>query len=126
MSKTQSEEAIRKILIIDIENRPAEISNVLDYIKQYDQVLICFARSGSKIPLDDLLIWVTLLNNKKLKVVRSELLVKNAADFAIAFHLGILAANKEVKYHFTIMSSDKALECLKALVKPTKHILEII
>jgi len=41
-----------KVLLIDLENCPNQINDLLSTLSDYAQVVICYAQSGAKVPLD--------------------------------------------------------------------------
>jgi len=49
-SKDNNDE-ITKVLLIDLENCPNQILQLQENLEEYTQVIICYAKTGVKIPL---------------------------------------------------------------------------
>lgn len=76
------------ILFIDIENCPSKIDTLLTDLILYSKIVICYAKTGVKIPLEWLIILSPSVVNKKLEIIEMPFIGDNAADFGIAFLLG--------------------------------------
>jgi len=81
---------VAKVLLIDLENCPNQIHQLQKNLEQFSQVVICYAQSGAKIPLDWLMPLSATVNANKLKVFKMANGGKNAADFGICFFLLVL------------------------------------
>lgn len=110
-------ESKEQVLLIDLENCPSQISMLLKDLAQFSQVVICYAQSGAKIPLDWLMPLTNMVNSQKLKIVKMPNGGKNAADFGICFLSGMLMAQCSPKTHFVIMSDDADLDHTIKLLK---------
>ncbi len=95
-----------KVLLIDLENCPSQINELLENLANYSQVVICYAQSGAKIPIDWLLPLTQFVNDDHLKIIKMPNVKKNAADFGITFWAGILMEKLPKKTHFDIVSND--------------------
>ena len=74
-----------KVLLIDLENCPSQINELLENLENYSQVVICYAQSGAKIPIDWILPLTKVVNDDHLKIIKMPTIGKNAADFGITF-----------------------------------------
>jgi len=101
---------IIKILLIDLENCPNQIHQLQNNIEEYTQVIICYAKTGVKIPLDWLKSLSTAVNKNRLKIFKMTNGGKNSADFGICFFAGSLMQQFKNKAHFVIVSNDSDLD----------------
>ena len=106
-----------QILLIDLENCPSQLSVLLKDLEQYQQVIICYAQTGAKIPLDWLMPLNEMINQHRLKIVKMPNTGKNAADFGICFLAGMLMAEQPQNTHFVIVSDDTDLDHTIKLLK---------
>ena len=106
-----------QILLIDLENCPSQLSVLLKDLEQYQQVIVCYAQSGAKIPLDWLMPLNQMINQQRLKIVKMPNTGKNAADFGICFLAGMLMAEQPQNTHFVIVSDDTDLDHTIKLLK---------
>ena len=108
-----------RVLLIDLENCPSQLEQLLDDIDHYIKVVICHAQSNGKIPL----VWLTSLaaaiTAGKLQIVQMERSGKNSADFGICFTAGALMQALSTDTHFAIVSNDADLDHTVDLLK--KH-----
>lgn len=107
---TDARATAERILLIDLENCPGQIYKLMNDLQQYSQVVVCYAQSGAKIPLDWLMSLNPLINDNRLRIVKMPCVGKNAADFGITFWAGVLMAQLPVSSHFTIVSNDTDLD----------------
>jgi hypothetical protein len=109
--------APNQVLLIDLENCPNQIQKLQKNLENFSQVIICYARSDAKIPLD----WLTSLNGtineNKLKIFKMPNGGKNAADFGICFFAGMLMVQLPEDTHFVIVSNDADLDHVVNLLK---------
>lgn len=87
-------------------------------------VVVCYARSGAKIPIDWLMPLTGIVNNKRLKWVKMPTTGKNAADFGITFWAGVLMAKLPPNTHFDIVSNDTDLDHVVGLLIDQKRTAE--
>lgn len=106
-----------QILLIDLENCPSQLSVLLKDLEQYQQVIICYAQTGAKIPLDWLMPLNEMINQQRLKIIKMPTTGKNAADFGICFLAGMLMAEQPKNTHFVIVSDDADLDHTIKLLK---------
>ena len=109
--------ATSQVLLIDLENCPTQINVLLKDLEQFSQVLICYAQSGAKIPLDWLIPLTAMVNAERLKIIKMPSGGKNAADFGICFFAGVLMQQLPVNTHFMIMSEDTDLDHVIKLLR---------
>lgn len=105
------------VLLIDLENCPSQLQHLTTNLEQFSQVIICYATSHSKIPLDWLLPLSHSIADNKLKIVKMNGISKNAADFGICFLAGALMQELSQDTHFVIISNDIDLDNTVFLLK---------
>lgn len=115
-----------QILLIDLENCPSQLSVLLKDLEQYQQVIICYAQTGAKIPLDWLMPLNEMINQHRLKIIKMPNTGKNAADFGICFLAGMLMAEQPQNTHFVIVSDDTDLDHTVKLLKSYQRTAERI
>ena len=115
-SINQNDDEIGRVLLIDLENCPDQISQLQEKLEQFSQVVICYAQTGAKIPLDWLIPLSTTVISNKLKIFKMTNGGKNAADFGICF-FGVLMQQLHKQTHFVIISNDTDLDHVVNLLK---------
>lgn len=113
-----------KILLIDLENYPSQINELQKVLNEYSLVVICYAHSNAKIPLDWLMPLNDTINADKLKVLKMTTTGKNAADFGISFYAGMLMQQMPTNAHFAIMSDDADLDHVVNLLRSQNRTAE--
>ncbi len=111
------EPTIPKVLLIDLENCPNQLHNLPSDLANYAQVVICYAQSASKIPLNWLNPLSTAISAGRLKIQKMERVGKNSADFGICFLAGALMQQLSKETHFVIVSNDTDLDHVVHLLK---------
>ena len=86
---TQNNDEVGKVLLIDLENCPDQIFQLQEKLEQFSQVVVCYAQTGAKIPLDWLIPLSVAVSSSKLKIFKMTHAGKNAADFGICFFAGV-------------------------------------
>jgi PIN domain len=99
-----------KILLIDLENCPSQINDLLSKLGSYSQIVVCYAQSGAKVPLDWLMPLSAAITSQRLKIIKMAHVGKNSADFGICFFAGVLMQQFPPDADFTILSDDTDLE----------------
>lgn len=99
-----------KVLLIDLENCPSQINDLLSTLGDYVQVVICYAQSGAKVPLDWLVPLSEAIASQRLRVIKMAHVGKNAADFGICFYAGALMQQFPPDTDFTVVSEDADLD----------------
>lgn len=112
-----AEHQITRVLLIDLENCPSQINQLMENLEQYAYVVVCYALSGAKIPIDWIIPLTTMVNSNKLRIVKMPSAGKNSADFGIAFWAGVLMTELPEEAHFDIVSNDNDLEHVVNLLK---------
>lgn len=107
----------KKVLLIDLENCPSQLEQLPDDLVHYLQVVICYATSHSKLPLNWLVPLSTAISENKLKIIKMACVSKNSADFGICFLAGALMQEMPKETHFVIVSNDKDLDHVVHLLK---------
>jgi hypothetical protein len=103
-------EQIARVLLIDLENCPSQIYQLMENLEQYSQVVVCYAQSGAKIPIDWIMPLTSTVNDNRLKILKMPTIGKNSADFGITFWAGVLMAQLPAQTHFDIISNDTDLD----------------
>jgi len=114
---TQNNNEVDRVLLIDLENCPNQIHQLQKNLEEFSQVIICYAQSGAKIPLDWLMPLSATVNENKLKIFKMTNGGKNAADFGICFFAGALMQQLQQETHFLIVSNDTDLDHVVNLLK---------
>lgn len=99
-----------EVLIIDLENCPNQIHELKKSLDQYSIVVICYAQSHARIPLDWLMPLNNVINEKRLRIYKMTESGKNSADFGIAFYSGMLIQECPADTRFTIVSNDSDMD----------------
>ncbi len=126
MTEAKSNDGNSRVLLIDLENCPSQINQLMDNLEQYSYVFVCYAQSGAKIPLDWVLSLTNTVNNDRLKIVKMPNSGKNAADFGITFWAGVFMAQLPLETHFDIVSNDADLDHVVCLIKSQQRSAERI
>lgn len=103
-------DAAPRVLLIDLENCPSQIQQLLDHIQDFARVLICYANGSPKIPLDWLVLLAGAVHEGKLQIVRMANGGKNAADFGLCFYAGMLMVQLPDTARFVVVSNDYHLD----------------
>jgi hypothetical protein len=118
------DEIITRVLLIDLENCPSQINQLMNHLGEYSHIVICYAQSGAKIPVDWIIPLTTTVNEGRLKLIKMPEVGKNAADFGIAFWAGVLMAQLPENTHFDIVSNDTDLDYVVSLLTAQKRSAE--
>lgn len=109
---------MKKVLLLDIENIQKNEQELVQLLKEYQQVYLVYAKSPTTLTLDGLLTFVPLINEKRLVLVKMPKMGKDSADFGLAFLAGQLSIQLNPdEYNIKIMSNDKALDYVVDLLK---------
>jgi hypothetical protein len=119
-------EKIIRVLLIDLENCPNQVQQLMENLEKYSHVVVCYAQSGAKIPLDWVIPLTTTVNDNRLKIIKMPNSGKNAADFGITFWAGMLMAQLPLQTHFDIVSNDTDLDHVVSLLKSQERSAERI
>jgi hypothetical protein len=114
---TNKNDDVGRVLLIDLENCPGQIDQLQENLEQFSQVVICYAQTGAKIPLDWLIPLSVTVSSNKLKIFKMTSGGKNAADFGICFFAGVLMQQLHKETHFVIISNDTDLDHVVNLLK---------
>jgi len=126
MTEAKCNDGGYRVLLIDLENCPNQINQLMDNLEQYSHVVVCYAQSGAKIPLDWVVPLTNTVNNDRLKIVKMPNSGKNAADFGITFWAGVFMAQSPLETHFDIVSNDTDLDHVVSLIKSQQRSAERI
>lgn len=124
LSPAIKQESAVKILLIDLENYPRQINELPNILIEYNLVVICYAQSNARIPIDWLMPLNDTINKAQLKIFRMTNNGKNAADFGISFYAGMLMSEQPANAHFVIMSDDQDLDHVVNLLKSQQRSAE--
>jgi hypothetical protein len=106
-----------RVLMIDLENCPSQLNELMEDVNQYSQVVVCYAQCGAKIPLDWLVPLTKTVSENRLRIVKMAKGGKNSADFGLSFLAGVLMAHLPLEAHFDIVSNDSDLDHVIDLLK---------
>ena len=98
-----------KVLLIDLDNCPNQIEKLSLHIETFTRVIVSYGGTEPKVPFSLLSLLATPIHEKRLEIVRVEQR-KNAADFALTFHAGLLVHEMPPNTAFTILSDDTGLD----------------
>jgi len=102
--------------MIDLENCPNEIHQLMNNLEKYASIVVCYAQNSFKVPLDWVIPLASVVNVNRIKIVKMPNGGKNAADFGITFWAGVLMAQSTTDTHFDIVSNDADLDhCVSLL-----------
>ncbi len=114
-------EQIEQILLIDLENCQGHVDCLMDDLQQFSRVILCYAKTNAKIPLD----WLTALSHViqqgRLEILKMSQVGKDSADFGLSFLAGRLSVQLSRPSHFIILSDDKALDYVINLLTTYGH-----
>ncbi|EIJ42098.1 Protein of unknown function DUF88 [Beggiatoa alba B18LD] len=111
---------IQKILLIDIDNCPSEINNIIGNSKIYSRIVICYGGQVPKVSLNLLCAFADMMNEKKLEIIGMQKKGKNAADFGLCFLAGRLS-QQITQAEFIILSNDTDLDHAVNLLQTVGH-----
>ena len=106
MAGASFNDGCNRVLLIDLENCPSQIHQLMSNLEQYSHVVVCYAQSGVKIPIDWIVPLTATVNDNRFKLVKMLQGGKNAADFGITFWAGVFMAQLPLQTHFDIVSND--------------------
>jgi hypothetical protein len=101
---------INKVLLIDLDNCPAEVTQLSENLSQFKRIIGCFGQQEPRIPLSLASVLATPLYQGMLELVKMPRSGKNAADFGLAFMAGRLLAEMPADTEFVILSQDGDLD----------------
>lgn len=64
------------ILLIDLENCQGHVDCLMDDLNQYSKVILCYAKTSARVPLDWLLNLSEVIQQGKLEIVKMAQLAK--------------------------------------------------
>ena len=102
-------ETSAQVLLIDLDNCPNQIEKLSLHIEEFTRVIVSYGGTDPKVPFSLVSLLATPIYEKRLEIVRVEQ-GKNAADFALTFHAGLLANELPPNTEFTILSDDTDLD----------------
>jgi hypothetical protein len=116
LAEASFNDGCNRVLLIDLENCPSQIHQLMNNLEQYSHVIVCYAQSGVKIPIDWIVPLTATVNDNRFKLVKMPQVGKNAADFGITFWAGVFMAQLPLHTHFDIVSSDTDLDHVVSLL----------
>jgi len=102
----ESTKTIQKVLIIDLENCQNQIKELINHLKNFSHIIICYTKTTTTIPFDWILPIHEAIKRERLKITKVPE-GKNAADFEIAFQSIEMMKRLQKETQFTILSDDK-------------------
>ena len=98
-----------QVLLINLDNCLNQIEKLSLHIEEFTRVIVSYSGTEPKVPFSLLSLLATPIHEKRLEIVRVEQ-GKNAADFALTFHAGLLLNELPSHTEFTILSDDNDLD----------------
>ena len=86
-----------RVLLIDLDNCPNQIEKLSLHIEEFARVIVSYGGAEPKVPFSLVSLLATPIHEKRLEIVRVEQ-GKNAADFALTFHAGLLGKRIATEY----------------------------
>jgi len=121
--------SVPKVLLIDLDNCPSEITQLSENLSQFKRIIGCFGQQEPRIPLSLAKILARPLCQGTLDLVKMPRSGKNAADFGLAFMAGQLLVEMSADTEFVILSHDTDLDhvvdMLRASNRKAKRIAPI-
>lgn len=114
-------EQIQQILLIDLENCQGHVDCLMEDLKQFSKVILCYAKTNAKIPLDWLVALSQVIQQGRLEILKMSHSGKDSADFGLSFLAGRLSVELSQPSHFVILSDDKALDYVISLLNHYGH-----
>lgn len=99
-----------RVLLIDLENCPKQVYQLMEDLAAYTHVVICYAQCGARVPLDWIVPLTATVNQNRLKIIKMPNGGKNSADFGITFWAGVMMAQLPENTHFDVVSDDSDLD----------------
>jgi len=99
-----------RVLLIDLENCPKQVYQLMEDLAAYTHVVICYAQCGARVPLDWIVPLTATVNQNRLKIIKMPNGGKNSADFGITFWAGAMMARLPENTHFDVVSDDNDLD----------------
>lgn len=100
---------IGRILLIDLDNCPHELLQLVETVDRYQMVVACHGGKEPRVPLNLVASLGDLISSGRVEVVAMPP-GKNAADFGLTFWAGRLSAQVDSTCEFHIASRDKDLD----------------
>lgn len=111
----------QQILLIDLENCQGHVDSLMNDLEQFSKVIVCYAKTNAKIPLDWLVALSQVIQKGQLEIVKMLQAGKDSADFGLSFLAGRLSVQLTQPSHFVILSDDKALDYVIHLLNTYGH-----
>lgn len=105
----ETHEIPAQVLLIDLDNCPKQIENLPLHIEKFTRIIVSYGGTEPKVPFSLLSLLATPIHEKRLEFVTAGK-GKNAADFALTFHAGLLVNELPPNTEFTIISDDTDLD----------------
>ena len=70
VSDKEINDETNRIMLIDLENCPSQIHQLMKDLEKYSHVVVCYAQSGAKIPLDWIIPLNPIVNDNRLRIVK--------------------------------------------------------
>ncbi|MBF0155305.1 MAG: hypothetical protein HQL64_16320 [Magnetococcales bacterium] len=99
-----------RALLIDLDNCPAEPSQLSAIQNEFARIIVCFGGIEPKVPLGLVIALATAIHEGKIELIGMQKGGKNAADFGLAFWAGRLVSEMPEVTKFTILSADADLD----------------
>ena len=98
-----------QVLLIDLDNCPNQVEKLSLHIEEFTRVIVSYGGIEPNVPFGLVRLLATPIHEERLEVIAAGA-GKNAADFALTFHAGLLVNEMPPNTVFTILSDDTGLD----------------
>ncbi|CAK0773067.1 hypothetical protein CCP3SC5AM1_810010 [Gammaproteobacteria bacterium] len=112
MDISQNSDAAPRVLLIDLDNCPAQLNQLVQAVVHFTRVVVCYGGFEPKIQLSQLCLLAPALVEGRLAIESMERKGKNAADFGLTFWAGRLLVEMSPETEFLVLSQDGDLDYL--------------
>ena len=124
MDTVQPPVDVTRVLLVDLDNCPNQLSQLSQAINHFSRVVVCYGGFDPKIPLNQLIPLASALVAGRLIIESMDRKGKNAADFGLTFWAGRLLAETSPETEFLVLSRDTDLEHLMSMLRRAGRTVE--
>jgi hypothetical protein len=107
----------RRILLIDLDNCPSQLTTLVDDLNQYDRIMACHGQVEPRIPLTLVPQIAQAMASGRVEFWGMSRGGKNAADFGLTFIAGRLSVEEPADSEYVVVSADSDLDHLVDLLQ---------
>jgi hypothetical protein len=112
MENTPPPTITHRVLLIDLDNCPTQVSQLAQALVHFSRVIVCYGGFDPKLQLNQIGALAAALVDGRLSIEQMDRKSKNAADFGLTFWAGRLLAEMPPETEFVVMSQDNDLDHL--------------